>query len=153
MDKAYAYHPEWLGIRASYGMNGIFLRDKDLLEFSDYLLKHQARRPPDHLIVEWYAGETPEAAAYKKGKQGSPGAKANIGFRYNVFDHLGTQSTLREAKQSGFPTCYEQLLEPVVFEVEAFNPRQCPRDDIWPCIGVGLEILRSWPPIQLSSIK
>ena len=34
---------------------------------------------------------------------------------------------------SAMPHCYDPLLEPTVFEVEAFNPAQCPRDDVWPC--------------------
>ena len=28
LDKASRYHPDWLAIRASYGMNGVFMRDK-----------------------------------------------------------------------------------------------------------------------------
>ena len=34
---------------------------------------------------------------------------------------------------SAMPHCYDPLLEPTVFEVEAYNPAQCPRDDLWPC--------------------
>jgi hypothetical protein len=126
LNKATRYHPDWLAVRASYGMNGIFMHDKDLAVFADYLLKHQARRPPDHLVVEWYAGETPESAAHKQ-------RRANIGFRYNLFNHIGLVSTLRSQKQTTFPKCYELLAEPTVFKVEAFSPKECPKDDIWPC--------------------
>ena len=126
LSKATRYHPNWLAIRASYGMNGIFMHQKDLNVFADYLLKHQLRRPPDHLVVEWYAGENPESAKYK-------GQRANIGFKYNLFNHIGVVSTLRPQKSSTFPVCYDVLTEPTVFQVEAYNPRQCPKDDIWPC--------------------
>ena len=60
----------------------------------------QVRRPPDHLVVEWFAGETPEAAGHKKGR-------ANIGFKFNLFDHIGVVSTLRSQKsRSGSHTLY-----------------------------------------------
>lgn len=126
LHKASNYHPNWLAIRASYGMNGIFMHDQDLHRFLSYLLQHQARRPPDHLVVEYYAGETPEAHSVK-------GSRANIGFKFNLFDHLGVVSTLRSQKMVGFPRCYEMLTEPTVFAVEAYSPKECPRDDIWPC--------------------
>jgi hypothetical protein len=105
---------------------GIFMPNEDMKVFAEYLMKHHARRPPDHLVVEWFAGETAESAHHKKNR-------ANIGFRYNIFDHIGVTSTLRGAKQTGFPHCYEELLEPTVFQVEAFSKTQCPDDDIWPC--------------------
>lgn len=126
LDKASQYHPNWLAIRASYGMNGIFIRREDVNVFGDYLLKHQMRRPPDHLVVEWYAGESEEARVYKENR-------VNIGYRYNIFNHIGYTSTLRAQKQVAFPTCYEHLLEPTVFHVEAFKLDQCLLDDIWPC--------------------
>lgn len=126
LEKSSRYHPNWLAIRASYGMNGIFMHNKDLAVFADYLIKHQVRRPPDHLVVEWYAGETPEAAKYK-------GKRANIGFRYNLFNHIGVVSTLRSQRSTSYPRCYELLAEPTVFQVEAFSPRECPKDDVWPC--------------------
>lgn len=126
LSKASRYHPNWLAIRASYGMNGIFMHDADLAVFADYLIKHQVRRPPDHLVVEWYAGETKESAKYKQ-------KRANIGFRYNLFHHIGVVSTLRSQKSGSFPVCYELLAEPTVFKVEAFSPSECPFEDIWPC--------------------
>lgn len=126
LNKANRYHPNWLAIRASYGMNGIFMHNKDLKVFADYLEKHQARRPPDHLVVEWYAGETKESALYK-------GHRVNIGFKYNLFNHIGVVSTLRTQRSTSYPKCYDMLTEPTVFQVEAYNPRQCPQDDIWPC--------------------
>lgn len=135
--KADRYHPNWLAIRASYGMNGIFMHSADLSTFADYLVKHQARRPPDHLVVEWYAGETPEAKAYR-------GKRANLGFKHNLFDHIGAVSTLRSQRSGAFPRCYELLAEPTVFQVEAFSPLQCPRDDLWPCNVPHAEHVVSW---------
>lgn len=129
IDKSNAYHPNWLAIRASYGMNGIFMRNNngDLAVFAEFLFKHQARRPPDHLVVEWFAGESPESKKYK-------GGRVNIGFRYNLFDHIGASSTLRRETSVAYPKCYDELLEPTVFQVEAFSRRDCPKDDIWPCV-------------------
>jgi len=126
MKKAAAYHGDWLIVRASYGMNGIFMPYKDLLPFASYLEKHYQRRPPDHLAVEWFAGETAESKAYKAGR-------AHVVFKYNIFDHIGVTSSVQNFKQEGYPRCFALLLEPVNFEVDAFSIRNCPYDDIWPC--------------------
>jgi hypothetical protein len=45
-------------------------------------------------------------------------------YYYLLLLLLGLISTLRLAKQKGFPGCYDYLMEPTVFEVEAFNPEQ-----------------------------
>eukprot|EP00605_Chrysophyceae_sp_TOSAG23-4_P000719 GSChrysophyteH1.ASY1.ANO1.803.1 assembled CDS len=126
LSKASRYSPDWLALRSSYGMNGIFMHDKDIDHFYHYLLDNQQRRPPDHLAVEWFAGETRVSHKYKNGRM-------NMAYRFNIFDHIGVTSTLRSQKQTSFPRCYESLGEPTLFKVEAFDPRRCPRDDIWPC--------------------
>lgn len=124
--KATRYHHHWIALRTSYGMNGIFLHDADMAHFHQYLLKHQMRRPPDHLAVEWFAGESIESGAYR-------GKRKNAAYRFNLYDHIGIHSTLRDQKQTTFPRCYEALGEPTLFKVEAFSAVECPRDDIWPC--------------------
>eukprot|EP00511_Aplanochytrium_stocchinoi_P004582 CAMPEP_0204842086 /NCGR_PEP_ID=MMETSP1346-20131115/44624_1 /ASSEMBLY_ACC=CAM_ASM_000771 /TAXON_ID=215587 /ORGANISM="Aplanochytrium stocchinoi, Strain GSBS06" /LENGTH=356 /DNA_ID=CAMNT_0051980639 /DNA_START=206 /DNA_END=1273 /DNA_ORIENTATION=+ len=78
LDRATLYHGDWIAIRASYGLNGIFLQAQDVDKLANYFEQHQARRPPDHLIVEWFAGETKQA-------QKDKGDRVNIGFRYNLW--------------------------------------------------------------------
>eukprot|EP00455_Lapot_gusevi_P039690 TRINITY_DN4455_c0_g1_i2.p1 TRINITY_DN4455_c0_g1~~TRINITY_DN4455_c0_g1_i2.p1 ORF type:complete len:424 (-),score=68.11 TRINITY_DN4455_c0_g1_i2:169-1440(-) len=127
--KAHRYHPNWLVIRVSYGMNGILMHNagfKDIETFAAYLVQHLKRRPPDHLIVEWYAGETAQSLQYKAGR-------VHMAYRYNLLEHFGTASTLRDGAMVGFSKCYEVLAAPILFDVDAFKPATCPQDDLWPC--------------------
>ncbi|KAJ9471197.1 hypothetical protein DIPPA_23473 [Diplonema papillatum] len=128
--KATLYHSNWAAIRCAFGLAGIVLHNtapfNDVAAFSSYLQKHYKRRPPDHLVVEWYAGEIQEARAYF-------GGRPVMAFRYNILHHIGFHSTLRAAKPWSLPGCFEQLVEPQVFAVEAWNPSDCPHDDLWPC--------------------
>ena len=105
---------------------GIFMQNKDIDAFRSYLLEHQRRRPPDHLVVEWFAGEKPQSALIR-------GQRRHFAFRYNLFEHLGVSSTLRKSMSPTYPMCYEDLKVPVIFEVEAWKSGECGHDDIWPC--------------------
>lgn len=124
--KADLFTPEWLAIRTSFGMNGILMHDEDLHTFANYMDQHQHRRPPDHLVVEWYAGETAQSKAYKRNRH-------HVGFRYNLFHHIGKVSTPRSALSPPYPLCEEELTVSVVFPVESWSPTECPDDDITPC--------------------
>lgn len=127
IERATQYNKDWTAIRASFGLNGIFLHGKDLGPLADYLDKHQARRPPDHLVTEWFAGETQEARHYR-------GKRTNVGFRFNMFEHIGQVSTLRKAgHRTKFPGCWEPLEPSIVFPVESFKKDECPDNDVWPC--------------------
>jgi len=127
INRATHFREDWLAIRASYGLNGVLIHGDDISALASYLQRNQARRPPDHLTTEWFAGETIEAAGYKHDRP-------HIGFRFNVLKHIGTISTLRKSthKQS-YPECWQPLQEDAVFAIESFKPEVCPDDDIWPC--------------------
>lgn len=118
--------PEWNALRVSYGLNGGVLRGGDIGVFAGYLGTHLARRPPDHLWVEWFAGETPESAEHKRGRP-------HAAFRYNILEHFGASSSLRGKAAPLYALCYDVLDERVVFEVEAFKAMQCAHDFVWPC--------------------
>ncbi len=121
--------PPWNAIRVSYGLNGGILRGEDVPVFAGYLDRHLARRPPDHLWVEWFAGERQESAEHKR-------SRPHVAFRYNVLEHFGATSSLRGKPAPLYAMCYEELSDRVVFEVEAFKAHLCGHDVVWPC----------WPP-------
>jgi hypothetical protein len=88
------FNYSWVSLRMSFGMNGFlvsnhnphFPHSNDLQFFSQYLLRHQARRPPDHLIAEFAGAETEEARKYRQGR-------LSIVFKYNLMHHLGSYKT------------------------------------------------------------
>jgi hypothetical protein len=122
--------PNWNALRVSYGLNGGVLRGADVPAFAAYLEEHQARRPPDHLWVEWFAGERPQSAERKAGRP-------HAAFRYNILEHFGASSSLRSKVAPLYALCYEELNDRVVFEVEAFKPLLCAHDWVWPCWPAG----------------
>jgi hypothetical protein len=124
--KAQAVHPDWNEIRVSFGLNGGIIPVSDVPFLAAYFREHLARRPPDHLFVEWFAGETPESAAQKRGRP-------HLAFRYNLLEHFGFKSSLRSQLSPVYAFCYDLLNDGVVFAVEAFKPNECPMDDVWPC--------------------
>lgn len=130
IDRATKSYGDWLAVRFSYGFNGVLIHGKDLLPLANYLESHYTRRPPDHLLVEWFAGETSESAAYKSGR-------VHSAFRFNILDHLGEYSTLRGPRKTPYLACWKELRVPIVFEVEAYKSR-CSRidmtEDLWPCL-------------------
>eukprot|EP01012_Entosiphon_sulcatum_P007751 TRINITY_DN14037_c0_g1_i1.p1 TRINITY_DN14037_c0_g1~~TRINITY_DN14037_c0_g1_i1.p1 ORF type:complete len:338 (-),score=16.18 TRINITY_DN14037_c0_g1_i1:18-1031(-) len=128
IERALKEWPTFIGIRLAYGLTGVVLRDNDAQEFALYLGEHLYRRPPDHLLTEWWAGEVEPAKRYV-------GDRPIVAFRWTSFTHIGSESTLRGAREvkEQFPGCWSELLAPTVFEVEAFKPNECPYDDMWPC--------------------
>lgn len=99
----------------------------DVAAFAHFVAEHYWRRPPDHLAVEWYAKESKPGLAHY-------GADRHVmAFRYNLFRHDGRVSTLRDVEAWDTPGCFHELIAPLVFPVEAWDPVECAEDDLWPC--------------------
>jgi hypothetical protein len=122
--------------------NSAPLLHPDLAAMRDYFWRYALRRPPDHLAVEFYAQESTRSRAYFATSQAwalnGPGPvhprRRTVGYRYNILRHDGgRQSTLRSTDAWSMPGCYTPLVEPQVFAVEAWNARDCPDSDVWPC--------------------
>ena len=123
---AYAATADWNAIRVSFGLNGAIIHMSDVPVLAAYFRQHVARRPPDHMTVEWFAGEKPQSSAAKRGRP-------HVAFRYNLLEHFGFSSSLRAQQSPTYAFCYDEMLDGVVFEVEAFKPAQCDHDVLWPC--------------------
>jgi hypothetical protein len=119
--------PAWNALRVSYGLNGALVRGFDVPLLAQHYRESFRRRPPDHLLVEWFAGERAESRLVKAGRP-------HGAFRYNLLEHFGLTSSLRAAASGVFPFCYQLLDDKVVFEVEAFRLDQCAHEQLWPCM-------------------
>jgi hypothetical protein len=125
-------------LRCGIGLNGIVMHNSaaynDVAAFRSYLRRHYARRPPDHLVVEFYAQESDEARRYFAEGDSQGRRRRVAAFRHNIFRHMGGHhSTLRDEVAWSTPACFTELIAPQVFEVEAWSPHDCPHDDMWPC--------------------
>jgi hypothetical protein len=138
LQTATAYHPDWNAIRVSYGLNGAIIRMADVPVLASYYTEHVARRPPDHMTVEWFAGEKPQSSAQKRGRP-------HVAFRYNILEHFGFASSLRDKATPHYAMCYDTLDATVVFDVEAFKP-ECDHTYVWPCP----QPVTAPPPVTLS---
>ncbi|KAG2389287.1 hypothetical protein C9374_013847 [Naegleria lovaniensis] len=139
----------WAAIRVSSGLNGIIMRNdnNDISTFADHLERRIGKRPPDHIFAEFCARETPESLAHF-------GNRFMVAYKYNLLSHLGRISTLRDNAHYDMPQCWETLVHPVSFEVEAFNPAQCPKDDLWPCVEYPERIKsKTAPEIPINNIN
>ena len=125
-ERAHELDRRWIMLRVCYGLNGAVIQGADVPVLRAYLDKHHRRRPPDHLMVEWYAGETSESAAFK-------GTRRHFTFRYNLLEHFGKISSLRGKMSEKFAGCYDSMSDGVLFDVEAFKEHECGHDDVWPC--------------------
>lgn len=126
--RLHATRGDWLTLRTSVGFNGVVFQWKDVSTFADYLERHRARRPPDHLLVEWFAGETTEAGQYKAGRP-------HTFFMYHLWDHVGVSSTLRKENSTFVPPGCWQPYGRFLFPTETSKSRQCLPDDLSPCPG------------------
>lgn len=124
--------PDWLAATVSYGMNGILLQNSargggaDVRALADYLMKRHHHRPPDHIYTEWACGESEASARYAAGR-------AHVAFRYNLLHHAGARSSTLGHPAVSHAKCFEELVEPVLFAVQAFRPAECGHDDVQPC--------------------
>jgi hypothetical protein len=127
IDKATRYDPRWIALRVSYGFNGIVLRWADMRSLQTHLASGVSRRPPDHLVYEWFSGERPETKEYAD-------RRSFRIFRHNLFYHIGSVSTLQPAGRKRYtPGCFS-LLYDWLLPSEVFNVTACPHDDVSPCV-------------------
>eukprot|EP00656_Telonema_subtile_P012746 TRINITY_DN16437_c0_g1_i1.p1 TRINITY_DN16437_c0_g1~~TRINITY_DN16437_c0_g1_i1.p1 ORF type:complete len:309 (+),score=38.76 TRINITY_DN16437_c0_g1_i1:112-1038(+) len=85
----------WSVLRVSYGMNGLVFKAADVSVYGEYLHTRFSKRPPDHIVVEWFASETIPATQHFKGRK-------NAAFRYQLWEHLGSVSAVGNVLD---PTC------------------------------------------------
>ncbi len=118
-------------LRMSYGMNGLVIRDEDVITFRDFMLLNLFLNPPDLLQIEWEAG-----------KHGSTVGTRPYGvYRRNIFIHLGKVSNFEGRPERGTPGCY-------VDYTSALWPNEQPDqscNDVSPCYGkTDLPVLQFW---------
>jgi N-Acetylglucosaminyltransferase-IV (GnT-IV) conserved region len=132
VSKASAYRKHWRGIRTSFGASGIILPNLGarLSPVVEYARDNIARHPIDHIFTQWMCGNS------KQQRRCSP-VRENFAFRWNLFEHIGFQSSLRDTGVEVTPGCWEPYGD-LLWSVDGYNELECPYDDMWPCSGKGI---------------
>ena len=142
--KADAVYPHWLGVRFSYGMNGVVMRSDDLNPFAEYLAEHVSRQPPDILWREWVEGRRPDVRAHTAGRR-------MIVYRYNLMEHIGKVSTFAvRPNRPEWPGCHDEMTK--VWSLSAWEKfdNTCSAYDVSPCDAkAGVDVKR-WRDEPLS---
>ena len=136
--KSHAVYPTWLGVRFSYGMNGVVMRTRDLAPFARYLATHVSRQPPDILWREWSEGRREDARATTAGRR-------VLVYRYNLMEHVGEVSTFAvRPGRPEWPRCYDPMSEVwSLGAAETFDDARCASQDVSPCLpGYGVHVDR-----------
>ncbi|KAA6429434.1 MAG: hypothetical protein FRX49_00828, partial [Trebouxia sp. A1-2] len=95
---------KWLGLRVSYGMNGILLRSEDLKSFATYMRTRIELLPPDLIWLEWFSGHGPRTMANRR--------RPMAAYRYNLLEHIGAVSSFTvRVERPAFPNCYESMAD------------------------------------------
>ena len=81
--QASRWDPDWIALRVSYGFNGVVVRHADLPSLGAHLVSGYARRPPDHLLYEWFSGKRPETKCARR-RRPPPRARALRGHDGNT---------------------------------------------------------------------
>lgn len=118
---------KWLGLRISYGMNGILLRSEDLKSFATYMRTRIQLLPPDLIWPEWFSGHGPRTMANRR--------RPIAAYRYNLLEHIGTVSSFKvRVVRPAFPKCYESMADVwSLARAERFQEKKCPNSDLSPC--------------------
>lgn len=131
--KSTSYFPNWIGLRVSYGLNGVVIKSSDLpdlIQFYESVIREHTQRgkklePPDHLIYRYLH-------TMQQDNRQKIGARQLVAYRYNLFRHIGVSSTFTGRYTRYNPECY-QVLYDWLQPYERFRNEDCPNDDISPC--------------------
>ncbi|GAB4821608.1 hypothetical protein N2152v2_008654, partial [Parachlorella kessleri] len=133
----------WIALRASYGMNGIVMRNEDLPALDDFLWQHITVKPPDLLWVEFLIRQPLPGSDHDTGRPLSMADKpVPVGsrrpfvvYKYNLMAHLGTISSFAvRPDRPAWPGCYASMNKVWSLQtVERFALRCRLLDDLSPC--------------------
>ena len=100
---AAAVDARWSCVRLSFGGNGLVFRARDAAHLSTYLARRRTWRINDHILMEWFNWESPEAERYNAGR-------LHVVGRHNLFEHIGTESNWAlQHSNKRYPLCFDRI--------------------------------------------
>jgi len=118
----------WLGLRVSYGMNGVLVRGEDMHRFAEFSAEHITRKPIDLLWQEFSLHNTEHTAILTRGRD-------QYTYRYNLFVHTGDVSTFTDRPPRGrWPQCFDLMTRAwSLQDSEKFDKNCLDVSDFSPC--------------------